>query len=163
LCSRALRGPFSLHGHRRSRHEGGGRTRGAQIWAARVNPSRFRPVQETTNSNLPVTRRQALGFGAAALATLACAPEPASRRNAHVQEGRLSQRPRPPRDRLAAGRHALDLGGSRDGAIVMPERSDGAHPLLVMLHGAGGSAARIAGIFEPAASRGIVVVAPESR
>lgn len=111
---------------------------------------------------LPMTRRQALGIGAAAIATLACGADHASGGDAQVQEGRLSQRPRPPRERLPPGRHALELDRRRDGIIVVPD-ADAERPLLVMLHGAGGRAAGVANVFGPAESLGVVVVAPDSR
>lgn len=106
-----------------------------------------------------------LGMGAAALATLACGPGDASGDGRTLQDGRLTQRPRPPRTRLAAGRHPLDLGGERDGLLVVPQTASAEPPLpiLVMLHGAGGRARNAESAFRLAASLGIVVLAPDSR
>jgi phospholipase/carboxylesterase len=112
-----------------------------------------------------MTRRQLLGMGAAALTTLACGPTGASGGDGSMQEGRLTQRPRPPRTRLAAGRHPLDLGGERDGLLVVPQTASAEPPLplIVMLHGAGGRARNAESAFRRAAALGIVVLAPDSR
>jgi phospholipase/carboxylesterase len=57
------------------------------------------------------------------------------------------------------------LGAARDGLVYIPTgyRRDVAAPLAVMLHGAGGSAARLRFLFDAADEHGIVVLAPDSR
>ncbi len=64
------------------------------------------------------------------------------------------------------GRHPLNMGGRRDGMLLVPERLDSAQPapLIVALHGAGGVATHILDLFAgQAEARGILVLAPESR
>lgn len=66
----------------------------------------------------------------------------------------------------APGRHALDLGGRRDGAVLIPAGLDPAKPapLIVALHGAGGIAAQMLDLLARSAeAQGIIVLAPESR
>lgn len=65
--------------------------------------------------------------------------------------------------RLPPGIHNLGLGGERDGVLVVPERA-GPMPLVLMLHGAGGTGRRAAGLIGPAAAElGCAVLAPDSR
>lgn len=65
--------------------------------------------------------------------------------------------------RLPPGIHNLGLGGERDGVLVVPERA-GPLPLILMLHGAGGTGRRAARLIEPtAAAFGCAVLAPDSR
>ena len=64
------------------------------------------------------------------------------------------------------GIHPLSLGAARDGQFLVPPglNHDKPHPLLIMLHGAGGHAAHaIAAVRGEAEARGIIVLAPESR
>lgn len=64
------------------------------------------------------------------------------------------------------GRHALGLGGRRDGTILVPAGLDATKPapLILALHGAGGLAAHILDLFAgEAEARGILVLAPDSR
>src|SRR4051812_50009458 len=64
------------------------------------------------------------------------------------------------------GLHRLDLGGRRDGVLVIPDdgTNGGPLPLLVALHGAGGTGRQLADLLAPvAASRGVAVLAPDSR
>jgi phospholipase/carboxylesterase len=69
--------------------------------------------------------------------------------------------PTPPR--LAPGIHNLGLGGERDGVLVVPERA-GPFPLILMLHGAGGSGRRAARLIGPAAAElDCAILAPDSR
>lgn len=66
----------------------------------------------------------------------------------------------------APGEQALGLGtGDRDGVLIVPKayRPDVPAPLAVMLHGAGGSARRVAALFAVADELGVVVLAPDSR
>jgi phospholipase/carboxylesterase len=72
--------------------------------------------------------------------------------------------PVPVRDaRLEPGCHTLGTGGERDGVVSVPPAA-GPLPLIVMLHGAGGTGRRAARLLAPAASEaGCIVLAPDSR
>src|SRR6185295_5781729 len=62
------------------------------------------------------------------------------------------------------GEHSLGLG-RRDGLLDVPEAYDPrrAAPLLLLLHGAGGTGARAMRSMQPSADRhGIILVAPDS-
>jgi phospholipase/carboxylesterase len=86
---------------------------------------------------------------------LAPAPSGATERN------RAAGGATPPR--FPAGTHNLGLSGERDGVVVLPERA-GPLPLILMLHGAGGSGRRAARLIEPAAAElGCAILAPDSR
>ena len=65
------------------------------------------------------------------------------------------------------GRHALNLGDEpdRDGVFYVPKnyKTDGATPLLVMLHGAGNTSASTAYAFPLADEFGVLLLAPDSR
>ena len=54
----------------------------------------------------------------------------------------LRVRPHQPTTSVGPGEHPLELGGDRDGLLIVPQqyRPDKPAPLAVMLHGAGGSA-----------------------
>jgi phospholipase/carboxylesterase len=68
-----------------------------------------------------------------------------------------------PGDRLPPGLHTLGTGGERDGVVSVPP-SAGPSPLIVMLHGAGGTGRRAAHLLSPAAEQaGCIVLAPDSR
>ena len=77
----------------------------------------------------------------------------------------LRVRPHQPTTSVAPGEHALDLGGDRDGLLIVPQqyRPDKAAPLALMLHGAGGHARRLASLLSMANSLGVVLLVPESR
>ena len=69
----------------------------------------------------------------------------------------------PPAPRAEPGVQPLGLGGERDGVLVVPER-EGPIPLILMLHGAGGTGRRAARLLGPmAAELGCAVLAPDSR
>ena len=66
----------------------------------------------------------------------------------------------------AAGIRPLGAGGDRDGLLRIPRviAADRPVPLLVMLHGARGSAASVMSIVADAAeAHGVIVLAPDSR
>lgn len=66
-------------------------------------------------------------------------------------------------DPLASGWHTLGTGGERDGVVSVPAAA-GPLPLIVMLHGAGGTGRRAARLLTPAADEaGCIVLAPDSR
>jgi phospholipase/carboxylesterase len=115
-----------------------------------------------------MSRRAFLALGAA-VAPLACAPGVSSAGPAR-DESRLTARPQstPSQPPLPAGETALGLGADgRDGLIFVPKQSRRPRlPLLLLLHGATGSAARITsrtGAFDLAEEFGVVVLAPDSR
>ena len=89
-----------------------------------------------------VTRREFAALGCGTLGWLAlggCAETAGAR-----QDGpkRLSARPKKGTKTTARGTSRLELDGARDGILQMPEKTEGTLPLLVLLHGAGGSAER---------------------
>ena len=77
----------------------------------------------------------------------------------------LRSRPHQPTTSVGPGEHALDLGGDRDGVLIVPPqyRPNRAAPLAVMLHGAGGYASRLASRLSIASSLGVLLLVPESR
>jgi len=80
---------------------------------------------------------------------------------------RLRARPQVgPRRAAVPGVHPLGSGGGRDGFLSVPPgyRSDVPAPLLVLLHGAGASAAcLLPGYQHQADDAGVLVLAPDSR
>jgi phospholipase/carboxylesterase len=84
------------------------------------------------------------------------------------QQARLTFRPRPA---AASGRRPdggrdepLGLGGDRDGLLYVPDTAEPGAPVLVFLHGAGGSGrAHLRAVLAAADRYGVVVVAPDSR
>lgn len=80
-----------------------------------------------------------------------------------TSDARLTARPRPGVTTEASGTRALGLG-ERDAVLHLPPGISGALPLLVLLHGAGGSGAgmlrRIVSFSDDA---GIAVLSPDSR
>jgi phospholipase/carboxylesterase len=81
--------------------------------------------------------------------------------------GRLSARPKAPTGTITPGEQALALAdGGRDGLLYVPSIYSASKPapLVVMLHGAGGSARGALRPFrELADEAGLVLLAPESR
>lgn len=101
-----------------------------------------------------------VGAGAAGLASCSAS------RAGQLVGARLSARPSPPVRVLAPGTHPLELSRGRDGFLFIPAsvHADSAAPLIVMLHGAGGSADRVlAGMRPFAEEAGVIVLAPDSR
>jgi phospholipase/carboxylesterase len=76
----------------------------------------------------------------------------------------LAARPGVPGQRRAAGVERLQ-GGERDGVLFLPERAPGGvHPLIVLLHGAGGDWANIFSLLEARAEEaGCALLVPDSR
>lgn len=67
---------------------------------------------------------------------------------------------------FAPGRHNLGIATERDAVLVVPEGMDTRrpHPLLVMFHGAGGSADRVLPfLVAHARARGFLLLAPQSQ
>ena len=114
-----------------------------------------------------LSRRRFLGMSAVLLGSglnLDCigVSEEAS---AATNDGRLSARPGPVTGSVDTGTTALNLGGSRDGLLFVPTSYTPSkpHPMILLLHGAGGSGL---GVFQRFSSvsetAGVVVVAPDS-
>jgi phospholipase/carboxylesterase len=110
------------------------------------------------------SRRRLFSLTAGALTTWAVARTDARQRG---RDGHVSASFKPPRQTIGPGQHALGLGdsGGRDGVLIVPAGSKAGSPtpLLVLLHGAGGSARRVASLFGVADELGVIVLAPESR
>jgi phospholipase/carboxylesterase len=82
--------------------------------------------------------------------------------------GRLSFRPgaSPHQGPLPAGRHNLGIADERDAVLIVPEslEREAPAPLLVMFHGAGGSADKVLPFFiEHARQRGFLLLLPQSQ
>jgi len=78
--------------------------------------------------------------------------------------GRLAFRARPSRGKPGGRDVPLGLGGDRDGALYVPEDAGSGAPIIIFLHGAGGSGRRVLRPILSAADRyGVVVAAPDSR
>jgi phospholipase/carboxylesterase len=108
-----------------------------------------------------LTRRSVLAFGAAALAGGAVL----ARQPARGGDSLLRVRPRKPTASIAPGQHRLGLGGDRDGLLVVPRAYSAGRPapLMVLLHGAGGRAERLASRFTMADGFGVILLVPDSR
>ncbi|WP_090664506.1 alpha/beta hydrolase [Belnapia rosea] len=82
-----------------------------------------------------------------------------------MEEGQLLARPRLPAGEawpLPPGLHPLGLGGARDGLLRVPKAPlPGPLPLILMLHGHGGDAARALQRIEPIADAALILL-PES-
>ena len=82
------------------------------------------------------------------------------------RDGRLTARPHAVTRTFAAGQTALEISnGNRDGFVYVPATlPPGPSPLVVLLHGAGGTALRImARLSAVADSVGFVILVPDSR
>lgn len=82
--------------------------------------------------------------------------------------GRLSFRPggKPHQEPLPAGRHNLGIAEERDAVLIVPEglKPGGPAPLLVMFHGAGGSADKVLPfLIEHAQQRRFLLLLPQSQ
>src|SRR5919202_1094025 len=82
-----------------------------------------------------------------------------------MRSARLSARPAAPsQDALAPGTHALGLANRRDALLVVPPRVAPGAPLVLGLHGAGGTGRQMTELLAAeAARRGLLVLAPDSR
>ena len=111
-----------------------------------------------------MTRRR---FGAVAGATFASLAFGGCRGSAAsaADDGRLTARPKAGGPTSASGTQPLGLSPGRDAILQMPARAAGtALPLLVLLHGAGGSGEGILRRVGRAADEaGVAVLAPDSR
>lgn len=125
-----------------------------------------RPMRATGRST-PITRREFLGVGAAAAAAAACDLRSMEDERAGAPpNGRLSARPGTPTGSASPGLAPLGLSPDRDGLLYVPSGYAAASPapLVLMLHGAGGSAhGAIRPFRELADEAGLVLLVPESR
>lgn len=82
-------------------------------------------------------------------------------------QGRLNARPgQPGAEPIAVGLHPLGLGSPRDGLLYVPEDYQRNHPvpLVLLFHGAGGSARGSLDVFLPSLKpSGCLFLAPDSR
>jgi len=125
----------------------------------------------------PLPRREAIrrlaagAIGVGAFGAVAACRKPPAESEAIAEEtGRLAARPGAPTKTAAVGTTALGLGPAngetRDGVLYVPAsyRADAAVPLVVLFHGAGGSATRVLALLQAQAEEhGFVVLAPDSR
>jgi phospholipase/carboxylesterase len=93
-----------------------------------------------------ITRRR---FLAAASAAFACAAESTTARASD----------------LGPGQHPLGLDHERDGLLYLPRgyRTEVRAPLVVLFHGAGGTALSTSYAFPDADEHGVIILAPDSR
>jgi predicted esterase len=111
-----------------------------------------------------ITRRQFAALTASALGSFTLV-EACGGSEAVADDGRIAARPKTGARVSESGMHALAFGDKRDATIqVPPGAGDAPLPLLVLLHGAGGSAAGILRRLGKAADEaGVAVLAPDSR
>lgn len=122
-------------------------------------------------SRLTLTRRDFLRLstaGVAASLVPACGGGSGAALEPDPGKGRLGSRPTPPsvRPALRTGMQPLGIGSGRDGVLYLPAGHDPAAPapMLLLLHGAGGSGQTAVRRLESFADRaGFIVAAPDSR
>lgn len=112
-----------------------------------------------------VTRRHFGAIAGGTLASFAFGTAYQGSERQHRGDGRLTACPRPGITSSGGGSRPLGLGAARDAILQLPAKAAAAPlPLLVLLHGAGGSGAGILrrlGSFGDDA--GVAVLAPDSR
>jgi phospholipase/carboxylesterase len=107
-----------------------------------------------------VTRRELVWLAGGAIAAPLLAACAAAQRGALE---RLAAPEPASGKRLTPGLHVLGTGGERDGVVSVPA-GKGPSPLIVMLHGAGGTGRRATRLLSPAAEEaGCIVLGPDSR
>lgn len=122
------------------------------------------PPAPRTLSRREMLRLCAAGAGAAALA--ACGGKDPVGFSAAARSGVLLSRPAAPTVGAELGLSPLGLASSRDGLLYVPAGydEDVAAPLVLLLHGAGGTASGIAEPFLPLAdAAGLILLVPDSR
>jgi phospholipase/carboxylesterase len=140
-------------------------------------------MKRTSGTGPRLTRRDllALGMGIPAAISAACRARleenPIMARHGQgrpgsptqeqaATEGRLLARPGQPREEGPRGLHPLGLERRRDAFVYVPAvyRADRPAPLVVMLHGAGGSGRPHLRHLQPLADEaGMILLAPDSR
>ncbi len=111
------------------------------------------------------TRRDFLAQLTVGAIGAACSPKPAGA-NLKAGPARLTARIAAPMQVLEPGEHELTIAASRNGLIYVPRsyRPSRPAPLVLLLHGAGGSARNWFGSYGTRAdSLGAIMLAPESR
>jgi phospholipase/carboxylesterase len=111
---------------------------------------------------MPLLTRRQIVLGSAGMAAFGCRSASLDR---SLAPARLAAKPQAPTVTIEPGEHRVGGEGPRS-AILHAPRDLPAHnpvPLLVMLHGANGSAARMRFAFEHADRVRAVVLAPDSR
>lgn len=112
-----------------------------------------------------LSRRRLLALTAGAM--LPAVATTTARTRQGRRDGHVSATFKTPRQKIGPGQQPLGLGdaGGRDGLLIVPAnyRPESPAPLLVLLHGASGSARRVTSLFTVADELGIIVLAPESR
>jgi phospholipase/carboxylesterase len=96
----------------------------------------------------------------------ACTDASLARAQPNPEQGRLDAHPSAPTGRGPLGLQPLYLGPDRDGLRYVPAsyKPERPMPLILVLHGAGGSGSRAINRLIPLAdSLGVIVVAPDSR
>jgi phospholipase/carboxylesterase len=113
----------------------------------------------------PVTRRRFGVLAGGALVSFAFGGACQGSVQGEGSDGRITARPRPDLKTSGTGSIRLELGAERDGVLQLPSNpTTDPLPLLVLLHGAGGSGAGILRRLGGAAgAAGIAVLAPDSR
>lgn len=114
----------------------------------------------------PLSRRRFLHVLAAAGAGSAVACSFGVEPEAFVEQERLQSRPSAPTLAITPGLHRLGIGGGRDALLHVPAsyRSSVPLPLLVLLHGATGSASNWFGSYAARSdAHRFLMLAPESR
>lgn len=112
-----------------------------------------------------VTRRQFTIAAGGALVSIACGGACHGGEREQASDGRITARPRAGVSTSGKGTHRLELGAERDAVLQLPAKLTGEPlPLLLLLHGAGGSGAgilrRLGAVADEA---GVAVLAPDSR
>jgi predicted esterase len=112
-----------------------------------------------------MTRRRFIEVAGGAAAAVAAGVACHASDQRTVDGGRLSARPQPGVTTIGDARRALALGSARDAILQLPRgAATGPLPLLVLLHGAGGSGAGILRrLGSYADDAGIAVLSPDSR
>lgn len=117
---------------------------------------------------IPAYARAAVAGTLGLIAILAAdtAYQPAIAAAAGKATSRITARPATPSGPCTPGLRPLGLGGERDGVLFVPAAAGEAKPLplVVLLHGAGGSGQRVIGVMQAQAEReGLLLLAPDSR
>jgi predicted esterase len=112
-----------------------------------------------------MTRRRFSALAGGAVASFALGGACRGSEAGPPDQGRITARPRKSVTTSGTGARALGIGESRDAVLQLRASAPGgALPLLVLLHGAGGSGPGILRRLGPAAGEaGIAVLAPDSR